>query len=70
MKKTQPPLLALRKEAMGQAGRAASPGGKRQRNEFSSRASRRECGPADPYPTVNLQNCKINLYCFKTLSLW
>lgn len=24
----------------------------------------------DPYPTVNLQNCKINLYCFKTLSLW
>lgn len=47
MKKTQPPLLALRKEAMGQAGRAASPGRKRQRNEFSSRASRRECGPAD-----------------------
>lgn len=34
MKKTQPPLLALRKEAMGQAGRAASPGGKD--NEMNS----------------------------------
>ena len=72
--------LALKKEEGSCESRntAASRSYKRPGNEFSPRASRKECRHADtvftwrdPHQTSNLQDCKkIALCCFKLLSLW